>query len=50
MATDDARRRWAEIYKEEFPTVYRALLAVLRNAELARDALHDASSLPAFLR
>lgn len=40
--TDEAGRRWAETYRDEFPTVYRALLAVLRNAELARDALHDA--------
>ena len=42
MTADDSRRRWTETYKDEFPRVYRALLATLRNAELARDALHDA--------
>lgn len=34
--------RWAEAYRDEFPRVYRALCAVIRNAEVARDALHDA--------
>jgi RNA polymerase sigma-70 factor (ECF subfamily) len=42
MTADDSRHRWTETYKDEFPRVYRALLATLRNAELARDALHDA--------
>jgi RNA polymerase sigma factor (sigma-70 family) len=36
------RSRWAQAYRDEFPRVYRALVAVLRNQELARDALHDA--------
>src|ERR1700704_2818887 len=41
---DDAavRSRWAQAYRDEFPRVYRALLAVLRSQELARDALQDA--------
>ena len=34
------RERWAELYRLEFPRVYRALLAVLRDRAL--DALHDA--------
>lgn len=43
MTTNEERqRRWAETYRDEFPNVYRALLAVLRSADLARDALHDA--------
>ena len=42
MNTDEATRRWEQLYRDEFPRVYRALLTVLRNEELARDALHDA--------
>src|SRR3989441_10371594 len=34
--------RWAELYRLEFPRVYRALLAVLRDPDRALDALHDA--------
>ena len=34
--------RWAELYRVEFPRVYRALLAVLRDPDRALDALHDA--------
>src|SRR5947207_3224789 len=34
--------RWAELYRLEFPRIYRALLAVLRDRERALDALHDA--------
>jgi len=34
--------RWDELYRERFPTVYRALVATLRDAEAARDALQDA--------
>lgn len=34
--------RWAQTYKDEFPRVYRALVAVLRSQDLARDALQDA--------
>src|SRR3989442_14441782 len=39
--TIDARG-WAELYRVEFPLVYRALLAVLRDRDRALDALHDA--------
>jgi RNA polymerase sigma factor (sigma-70 family) len=42
MDPETARSRWAQAYRDEFPRVYRALLAVLRSGELARDALHDA--------
>ena len=34
--------RWAELYRLEFPRVYRALLAVLRDRDRALDALQDA--------
>src|SRR2546430_10227830 len=34
--------RWAEVYRLQFPRVYRALLAVLRDRDRALDALHDA--------
>ena len=34
--------RWAEIYRDSFPRVYRALVATLFDGEAARDALHDA--------
>jgi RNA polymerase sigma-70 factor, ECF subfamily len=34
--------RWAELYRQEFPRVYRALLAVLKDRDEALDALHDA--------
>lgn len=37
-----SRERWAELYRYSFPKVYRALVATLLNAELARDALHHA--------
>ena len=40
MAIDAGR--WAELYRLEFPRVYRALLAVLRDRDRALDALHDA--------
>jgi RNA polymerase sigma-70 factor, ECF subfamily len=36
------RDRWEEIYRQEAPTVFRALLATLRDREAARDALHEA--------
>lgn len=42
MGENAANSRWAQTYREEFPRVYRALLAVLRSQDLARDALHDA--------
>jgi RNA polymerase sigma factor (sigma-70 family) len=42
MDSESARSRWTQAYKDEFPRVYRALVAVLRSQELARDALHDA--------
>lgn len=34
--------RWAELYRGEFPRLYRALLAVLRDPDRALDAIHDA--------
>ena len=34
--------RWAELYRLEFPRLYRAHLAVLRDRDRALDALHDA--------
>jgi RNA polymerase sigma factor (sigma-70 family) len=34
--------RWAEIYRSEFPRLYRAVLAVVRDRERALDAVHDA--------
>jgi len=34
--------RWAELYRERFPRLYRALVAILRDSEASRDALHDA--------
>lgn len=34
--------RWEELYRQRFPRVYRALVATLRDAEAAKDALHDA--------
>jgi RNA polymerase sigma-70 factor (ECF subfamily) len=36
------KERWAELYRLEFPRVYRALLAVLRDPDRALDALQDA--------
>ncbi|MDP9226475.1 MAG: RNA polymerase sigma factor [Actinomycetota bacterium] len=37
-----SRERWEELYRQEFPHVYRALFVVLRDGEVAKDALHDA--------
>jgi RNA polymerase sigma factor (sigma-70 family) len=34
--------RWEELYREQVPRLYRALLAVLQDTDAARDALHDA--------
>lgn len=34
--------RWEQIYREEFPSIYRAVLAVVRDRDTALDALHDA--------
>lgn len=42
MDSDQDQGAWAETYRFEFPRVYRALCAVIRNADIARDALHDA--------
>jgi RNA polymerase sigma factor (sigma-70 family) len=42
MTGEEERHRWELLYRDEFPHVYRALLAVVRNREVARDALHDA--------
>lgn len=36
------RERWEELYRGQFPHVYRALVATLRDGEAAKDALHDA--------
>jgi RNA polymerase sigma factor (sigma-70 family) len=36
------RERWAQLYEQSFPKVYRALVATLLNAEAARDALQHA--------
>jgi RNA polymerase sigma factor (sigma-70 family) len=38
---DDARD-WEVLYRNAVPRVYRALLATLRDPELAEDALHEA--------
>ena len=37
-----SKERWAELYRLEFPRVYRALLAVLRDRDRALDALQEA--------
>lgn len=42
MDSDQNESAWAETYRDEFPRVYRALCAVIRNADVARDALQDA--------
>ena len=42
MDSDPNRGAWAQTYRAEFPRVYRALCAVIRNADVARDALQDA--------
>lgn len=36
------REQWAGLYRAEFPRIYRALVVVLRDRELALDALQDA--------
>ncbi len=36
------REQWEELYRNEFPHVYRALVVVLRDTEVAKDALQDA--------
>ena len=33
---------WERVYRESYPSVYRALAATLLDASLAQDALHDA--------
>ena len=40
--SDITSGRWDEVYRERFPTLYRALVAILRDADAARDALQDA--------
>lgn len=42
MATDPPRIDWELAYRHAYPSVYRALVAVLLDADLAQDALHDA--------
>lgn len=36
------RERWSVLYRDAFPRIYRALVAVLFDREAALDALHDA--------
>ena len=36
------RERWAVVYREAFPRVYRALVAALFDRDAALDGLHDA--------
>ncbi len=38
----DRRERWEDLYRREFPRVYRAVAAVLRDSNSALDAVHDA--------
>lgn len=38
----DKQRDWELLYRTAAPRVYRALLATLRDPELAEDALHEA--------
>lgn len=37
-----ARERWEVVYRADAPRVFRALLATLRDRDVARDALHEA--------
>lgn len=36
------RERWEQLYRDEFPHIYRALVVIFRDPEVAKDALHDA--------
>lgn len=36
------KERWEELYRQEFPRLYRAVVAVVRDSERALDGLHDA--------
>jgi RNA polymerase sigma factor (sigma-70 family) len=38
----DHRGRWEDLYRREFPRVYRAVAAVLRDSDAALDAVHEA--------
>ncbi|HAF08974.1 MAG TPA: hypothetical protein DCK98_02690 [Chloroflexi bacterium] len=42
MITDHDELDWERLYRAVYPSVYRALVATLLDAELASDALHDA--------
>ncbi|SRR5581483_8530032 len=42
MAQTVDRSAWEGLYRQEFPTLYRALAAALLDADSARDALQDA--------
>lgn len=42
MAQTVDRSAWEDLYRKEFPTLYRALAAALLDGEGARDALQDA--------
>ncbi len=42
MDLERDHQRWAVLYRDAFPRVYRALVAALFDREAALDALHDA--------
>lgn len=42
MEESPARAAWERVYRDVAGSVYRALVATLRDRELARDALHEA--------
>ena len=42
MITDHDELDWERLYRTVYPSVYRALVATLMDADLASDALHDA--------
>ena len=39
---DDSASAWETVFRRSYPSVYRALVAVLLDTELAKDALQDA--------
>jgi DNA-directed RNA polymerase specialized sigma24 family protein len=42
VAGSPGEDEWSALYRNAFPTVYRALVAVLFDREAALDAIHDA--------
>lgn len=42
MITDRGAAGWERVYRQSYPSVYRALVATLLDADLAADALQDA--------